>query len=123
MTILLVDDNAGVRRLVRRAISYLAADIRECEDGSEALETYAQSRPDIVLMDIRMPQMDGLAATKEIRKVYPAARILMLTDYDDEELRAASREAGACGYVLKQNLTGLAALVQHFVETSRAPLQ
>ncbi len=116
MTILLVEDNDGVRRMVRRALSSLASDIRECGDGSGALETYAQFQPDIVLMDIQMPQMDGLLTTREIVTVYPAARIVILTDYDGEDLRVAAREAGACGYALKQDLTGLPSLIRQLAD-------
>ena len=61
-------------------------------------------QPDIVLMDVRMPRMDGLAATRQIREFHPGARVVIVTDYDDEDLRKAAMEAGARGYVLKQNL-------------------
>lgn len=111
MRILIVEDNASVRRLLRQAISPLAAEIRECTSGADALRTYMEYRPDLVLMDIRMPRVDGLVATRDIRKLYPTARVLMVTDYDDDELRKAAREAGACGYALKQDLTNLVLLI------------
>jgi CheY-like chemotaxis protein len=111
MTILLVEDNAGVRRLLKRAAAEFASEIWECTDGADALAAYAAHRPDVVLMDIRMPRMDGLAATKQIRRSDPSARVVIVTDYDDDELRAAAREAGACGYALKQNLPDLARVV------------
>ena len=62
-------------------------------------------------MDVRMPRMDGLTATRQIRQFHPSARIVMVTDYDDEDLRSAASEAGACGYALKQNLTELPGMV------------
>ncbi len=114
MTILIVDDNAGVRRLLRRAL-FDAAAVWECSDGAEALATYTNWRPDVVLMDVRMPRMDGLAATRQIRQVYPSARVVIVTDYDDEDMRIAAREAGACGYALKQNLTDLPDLIRSVV--------
>ena len=111
MKILIVDDNPGVRRLLRRAVEPITSQVSECGDGSEALATYSKGWPDVVLMDVRMPQMDGLQATKQIRQFYPTARIVIVTDYDDEDLRQAASEAGACGYSLKQNLTDLPQLI------------
>jgi CheY-like chemotaxis protein len=107
MTILIVEDNQTVRRLIRRAISDLADNIYECEDGADALAAYNEHRPEIVLMDVRMPRMDGLAATRLLLRHHPDARIIIVTDYNDDELRSAAREAGACGYALKHNLTEL----------------
>ena len=115
MTVLIVEDNAGVRRLLRSAVGDIAAAAWECCDGADALEAYATHRPDIVLMDIRMPGMDGLAATRQILRSYPFAKIVIVTDYDDDALRGAVREAGACGYVLKLDLLQLAPLIRSIV--------
>lgn len=115
MTILIVDDNAGMRRLLRRAVPETASAVWECSDGAEALAAYTEWQPDIVLMDIRMPRTDGLAAARQICQFDPSARVVMVTDYDDEDLRAAAREAGACGYALKQNLTELPGLIRSVV--------
>jgi CheY-like chemotaxis protein len=112
MTILIVDDNAGMRRLLRRAVPDTVSAIWECSDGADALTAYAECKPDLVLMDIRMPRLDGLAAARQIRQLDPSARVIMVTDYDDEDLRTAARQAGACGYALKQNLTALPDLIQ-----------
>jgi len=62
-----------------------------------------------------MPRMDGFAATRKIRHFDPEARVVIVTDYDDEDLRAAAREAGACGYALKQNLTELPVLIRSVI--------
>src|SRR5580704_18877198 len=98
MTVLIVDDNAAIRRLLRRAVLEVAGIVWECSDGSDALSAYTEHRPDIVLMDIRMPDMDGLAATRQIRRFNPSARVVIVTDYDDEDLRNAALQAGASGY-------------------------
>jgi len=111
MKLLIVDDNAAVRRLIRSIVLRLADDIYECGDGAEALSAYVAQRPDVVLMDIRMSEVDGIQATKQITAVDPTAKILMVTDYDDRELRQASMRAGACGYVLKDNLLDLVRLL------------
>ena len=116
MTVLIVEDNAGVRRLLRRAVQQIATEIWECGDGIEALTAYSEHLPDIVLLDVRMPIMDGLAATGQIRTADPQARIIIVTDCDDEETRAAASEAGAWGYALKQDLTTLEALIRRPLE-------
>jgi CheY-like chemotaxis protein len=118
MTVLIVEDNAGIRRLLRRTFASSATEIWECSDGSAALPLYEQHRPDVVLMDVRMPQMDGLMATRQIRKAHPSARIVIVTDYDDEDLRLAASEAGASGYALKQNLEDLPRIVSSLSGTS-----
>jgi two-component system response regulator DegU len=111
MKILIVEDNPTVRRLIRRATSDIADSAVECEDGADSLDAYIAHRPDIVLMDIRMPRMDGLTATRRLLRAYPAAKIIILTDYNDDELRSAAREAGACAYALKHNLTELEEII------------
>jgi CheY-like chemotaxis protein len=112
MTVLIVEDNSGLRSLLRRALLGTASRVWECSDGADALQFYTDYRPDIVLMDIRMPRMDGLLATKQIRQSDPLAKIVMVTDYDDEDLRRAATAAGACGYTLKQDLSELIELLR-----------
>ena len=75
-----------------------------CERRDEVVAAYRARRPDWVLMDVQMPHTGGLEATRRILAVDPAARVLIVTDYDDVHWRAAAIEAGACGYVLKDNL-------------------
>ncbi len=112
MKVLIIEDNRTVRSLVRRALMDITVDIWECADGSDALAAYTYHRPDVVLMDIHMPGLDGLAATRRIRRFNPAAKVVMVTDYDGEDLKEAAHEAGACGYVLKQNLMALVPLLE-----------
>jgi DNA-binding NarL/FixJ family response regulator len=112
MTVLIVEDNAGVRRLLRGVLAEVADDIWDCGDGADALGAYTAHQPDVVLMDIRMERMDGLAATKQILRFDPSARVLIVTDYNDDALRSAAQEAGACGYALKLNLLDIARQVR-----------
>jgi two-component system NarL family response regulator len=107
MNILIIDDNAGMRRLIRALVGDLAEAVYECEDGAEALNAYLQHRPDWVLMDIKMADVDGIAASSQIKAADPAAKIVIVTDYDDERLRAAARNAGAHEYVIKERLLDL----------------
>ena len=112
LKILIVDDNAAVRALIRRIVLPFADEIWECTDGADGLAAYHAQRPDVVLMDIRMKRMDGIEATKQIRAVHPTANIVMLTDYDDDVLRDTALSAGACGYTLKDNLLNLVRLLE-----------
>ena len=79
-------------------------DVNECADGDEAVAAYGTRRPDWVLMDLQMARTGGLEATRRILATDHTARVLIVTDYDDAHWRAAAIEAGACGYVLKDNL-------------------
>ena len=118
MKILIAEDNPSVRRLLRRAVQQIATEIWECGDGVEAVAAYSEHLPDLVLLDVRMPIMDGLTATRQIRKANPQARIIIVTDCDDEETREAASEAGASGYALKQDLTTLEALIRGSLEST-----
>ena len=109
---MVVEDNKEMRRVIRRMVSGIAAEMVECEDGAEALAAYVRSQPDWVLMDIEMSKVDGIAATRQITAAFPNARIIILTNHNDEPLRVAAREAGACGYVLKEDLLELRRLLR-----------
>ena len=107
MNILIIEDNAGMRRLIRALVCDLADAVHECADGAQALDAYQRHRPDWVLMDIKMPGLDGIAASHQITAADPEAKIVIVTDYDDERLRTAARNAGACDYVSKERLLDL----------------
>ena len=112
MKILIVDDNARMRREIKSLVADLADGFCECADGAAACAAHAEHRPDLVLMDIAMTPMDGITATRAIIAADPSARIVIVTGYDDKQLRSAAREAGACGYVLKENLLEVRGLLQ-----------
>lgn len=103
--VLVADDHSVVREGIRILLS-LQKDIQvvgEAIDGKEAIEKTLKLHPDIILMDIVMPGMNGLDATREICKVFKNAKVLMLTQFDDDENILASRQAGAVGFVPKKN--------------------
>jgi DNA-binding NarL/FixJ family response regulator len=75
--------------------------VGEAENGREALELCRELRPDLVLMDVRMPEMDGLQATRAIKGELPATCILVVTTHESAEYRLGALKAGAAGYVLK----------------------
>jgi len=112
MKLLIVEDNSGVRHVIRSVVESVADEIRECADGAEAPAVYAAERPDFVLMDIEMKTMDGITATRHILAADPSARVVIVTDYDQPDLREAAAQAGACGYVVKDNLLDLLALLE-----------
>ena len=111
MKVLIVEDSQAMRRAIKSFIEDLAKQIFECADGAQALACYTMHRPDWVLMDIKMNELDGLAATRQIKAAFPDARIVMLTSYDEQSLRDEARLAGACGYVLKENLLEIVKLI------------
>ncbi|MEW6206999.1 MAG: response regulator [Acidobacteriota bacterium] len=104
MKFLLIEDNEEMRRMLRTLIEDMADQIHECSDGAEAIAAYGRYLPDWVLIDIRLKEKDGIAVAAEIKALFPKARILIVTDYDDEELREQALRAGACACVLKENL-------------------
>jgi CheY-like chemotaxis protein len=116
--ILIVENNAAVRRVIASVLAPLTSSIAECTDGGDALIAYETYRPDVVLMDIAMQRLDGLAATAAIIAVHPGARVVIVTNHADAVLRDAATRAGACGYLLKEHLTDLPALLTQLLERS-----
>jgi len=111
LKLLIADDHAPMRQTLRAILSPLAGAILEASDAMEAVRLYAEQQPDWVIMDLRMGPVGCLTATRTIRGRFPAARIVILTHYDDPELRAEAAQAGACAYVLKDNLPALTRLL------------
>jgi DNA-binding NarL/FixJ family response regulator len=101
--VLLVDDHAMVRQDTRELLERQEdlEIVGEAGDGAEAVNLAAQLRPDVILMDVRMPVMNGIEATRRIKAQQPEISILALSAYDDAQFVAAAKEAGACCYLLK----------------------
>jgi DNA-binding NarL/FixJ family response regulator len=101
----LVDDQAIVRAGLARILS--PADgfevVAECADGSEAVDRLPALRPDVVLMDVRMPGLDGIAATTQLRGTPDVGPVLVLTTFGEDEVLWSALEAGAAGFVLKDS--------------------
>ncbi len=117
--ILAVDDHplarAGLSAFLRTEAGMEV--VAEASNGEEAIERYREFRPDLVLMDLSMPVMDGLAATQAILDEFPDARVIVLTTYDGDEDIHRALEAGARGYLLKDML------VDEMAEVIRAVAQ
>jgi DNA-binding NarL/FixJ family response regulator len=101
--VLLVDDHAVVRSGLRQFFDLLddIEVVGEAADGSQAVAAAQSLRPDVVLMDMLMPVMDGVAATREIKAALPETEVIAVTSFIEEEKVTAALEAGATGYLLK----------------------
>ena len=101
--VLIVDDQelvrAGLRGILRERYGFDI--VGECADGSGVAAAVVRLQPDVVLMDVRMPVVDGVAATKAIGRVTDPPPVLVLTTFDDDEILAAALRAGASGFLLK----------------------
>ena len=112
MNVLIADDSFPVRRMIRRFVTDFTDEIYECADGAGALEAYLRHHPDWTLMDLKMPQMDGIEATRRIRSVDQMAKIIIVTSYDDWHLRQAASDAGAFAFLVKDDLSRLRAVMR-----------
>lgn len=113
MRIMIVDDNASMRKAIRGVASKAEDSVVECESGEQAISALVSFNPDWVLMDIEMGGLDGISTARTIMKVYPRAKVVMVTDHDTEAFRSAASKAGACGYVSKSNLFDLESILHH----------
>lgn len=104
--ILLVDDHAVVRSGLSKFLM-VNKDLKlvgEASDGAEAVQLVSLHKPDVVLMDLMMPGMDGITATREIRQKYPAVKVIALTSFAEQNMIQGALQAGAVGY-LQKNVT------------------
>jgi DNA-binding NarL/FixJ family response regulator len=111
MKIMIVDDHIGMRKMLRSLVSTEDSEVRECEDGNEAVALYELFQPDLVLMDVLLGNSDGLEATRQITTAHPEARVLILTDHESARLEKAASEAGACAFLSKDRMLELPGLV------------
>jgi CheY-like chemotaxis protein len=112
MNFLIVEDNDNMRRVIGSILSDFAGELYERSDPAEALAAFAEHLPDWVLMDLGLGTKDGIAAIRQIKASFPEARIMIVTDYDDAELRHSALEAGAAECVVKANLLDICRILQ-----------
>ena len=101
--VLIADDHAVVREGTRQILEH-EPDLKvvaEAADGDEAVKLTGSSKPDVAIIDISMPHVDGIEATKQIKALYPQVAVLILSAYDDDQFVFSLMEAGAAGYLLK----------------------
>ncbi|MES4792109.1 MAG: two-component system response regulator [Chloroflexota bacterium] len=100
-TILVVDDAAFMRMRMSKILTEAGYEVIQAENGLEAVQKYQTARPDAVLMDITMPEMDGLTALKEIRKVDPNAKVAMVTALGQQQIVLEAVKNGAKDFLVK----------------------
>ena len=104
---MIVDDHEGIRNMIRHLIAVPGDWVKECASGDEALSALNEFKPDCVTMDINMPGACAFKTTRSIRAAHPTARVVFVSSYDQPDFRRAAQEAGAVGYVMKENLSDL----------------
>ena len=100
-----------MRRLIKSVVRDIAETIDECANGKEAVAAFERHGHEWVLMDIEMEEMDGLTATAKIIADNPDARVVIVSEHDDKQLREAAAGAGAIAFVAKENLLDVRALL------------
>jgi CheY-like chemotaxis protein len=109
--VMIVDDHAEMRTLLRSLLSGVAQEFVECACGEEAVSKFATERPDWTVMDVCMPGVNGLVATRQIKAQFPEARILIITQHDNLKLRESARQAGATDFLGKEELTHMEEII------------
>jgi DNA-binding NarL/FixJ family response regulator len=103
ISVVLVDDEAMIRvglRMVLEGEPDISV-VGEASDGAEALDLVARTKPDVVLIDVRMPRMDGLEASRHLVRTHPDTKVVVLTTFDEDEYVATALRAGVSGFLLK----------------------
>jgi two-component system response regulator DegU len=95
-----------MRRLLRVFLSDVA-DVCECSDGDEVIDAYNDWQPTWVVMDVQMQRVGGITATRLLKNAFPESRVVMLSEHNDSDIQAAAIEAGAFGYLVKDDLNAL----------------
>lgn len=113
---LIVDDHAPMRRELRELLTSPLDEVHEAADGGEAEAAFEERRPDWVIMDVQMRPVGGLAATRNILARHPGAHIIIVTQFDDLELREGALESGALACLSKENLIE----VRRFIHASES---
>jgi DNA-binding NarL/FixJ family response regulator len=114
LRIMIVDDQEPVRRALRGLLKTQSSFelCGEAQDGMEAVDKARELKPQVVLMDVSMPRLDGLEATRQILKALPDTEVLILTQHDSEQAARAAKEAGARGYLSKSDARYLISAVE-----------
>lgn len=129
LRILIVDDEKAVRSALRRLLSTRGEweIVGEAANGVEAVKYATDFNPEVIIMDVTMPEMGGLEATPQVKKAVPTAEILIFTQHDSKQMAQEAQNAGASGYLLKSQanllISAIEALSQHkpFFQVKKLP--
>lgn len=113
MIVLIVENSVPMRRVIRSFVEDVDTDICESANAAEALRLYADAPPDWVLLNLEIKDTNAIADIHDIKRHWHLAKIVALTVYDELELREAARAAGACAYILKEDLSPLRRLINN----------
>lgn len=111
MKLLIADDNTDMRKMLKSICVNVFNNILECDDGDSAVRIYREEKPDWVLMDIKMKRMDGISATMEIKSNHPEAKIIIVSQYNDDIVIAEAMKTGAAGFVNKEDLSKIIEII------------
>lgn len=114
--VLIVDDQPGIRRLLLEVFTDEGYEVHVATNGNEALEQAKETKPAVILMDMKMPGMDGIDALKELKEIGLAERVIMMTAYGELELVTKAKELGAFAYVTKPfDIIKLCEMVSNYI--------
>ena len=104
-TILIVDDSDILRRVLKEFLAKHAGaeNFQEASDGRQAILRVQETRPDLIILDLSMPELNGIEATRQIKRALPEVEVLIFTMYDAEEMILSACQAGARGFILKSD--------------------
>jgi len=118
--IMLVDDHPGVLRAISRLLDPDCEIVASMDDGARAIESAVRLKPDVMVVDLSMPDMDGLEVCRRMQKAAPETDVIILTAYEDEQVQAAAIQAGAASFVAKHAASStLLGVIQRMVEKKR----
>lgn len=119
MKLLIADDNPAMRALLRQICSGVTAEVRDCASGTEVVALFKEFQPDLTLMDLVMPGMDGLTATTKIKTAFPNARSVIITQRRGPEYHETALQVGAVTFMLKDDLHTLPHLLVNALTHSK----
>ena len=120
--LLIVDDHPSTRELIRKFLALPGVLVQECGCGEDAVACAAEFKPDWVTMDVDMPGLDGFESTKALKEVHPAARVMIVTSFNDTQFRQRAHSVGAVGYILKENILALRLMLESEARNIQPPL-
>ena len=121
MTIMIVEDNLYMREMIKKIIIQGfegLIEFSEFSNGIESVEQYEHSQPDVVLMDIALKGMDGFCASKCIKKIDPNAKIIVVSQYDEDEFKEYAEELGISAYISKDQLNDIIRAIEESLNIS-----